>query len=212
MTLMENELEVIANAKKDPSAFGLLYDEYYKPVFGFMYNRTSHAEVAKDLTSETFFQALKNFHKYKPRKGVSFKSWLFAIAVAQVGNYYRHRSKYFEVTTEEAPEILDREEYRPDIAYQLGEDAVELQNQIEILRSLMNELTEIQKTIVTLRFFSHMSIPEISGVINTKQGTVKSHLHRALKRLQTLMNEKVNQQNDSVKTKTTYETAVATQR
>ena len=56
-----------------------------------------------------------------------------------------------------------------------------------------------------------MSIPEISGVVNIKQGTVKSHLHRALKRLQTLMNEQTTQQNASVEIQTTYETAVVTQ-
>ena len=111
------EIEVIAHAQTDPEMVGRLYDTYYQPIFGFMYNRTGNSEIAKDLTSETFFQALKNLHKYKPRKGASFKSWLFAIAVAQVGNYYRGRRKVFEVTTEEAPEIVGRDEFRPDIAY-----------------------------------------------------------------------------------------------
>jgi len=53
---MEEELEWIKQAKQDPEAFGRLYDRYYQLVFGFMYNRTGHAEVAKDLTSETFFR------------------------------------------------------------------------------------------------------------------------------------------------------------
>ncbi|MEK7452303.1 MAG: sigma-70 family RNA polymerase sigma factor [Patescibacteria group bacterium] len=186
---MEHESEVIQTSYYDPEAFGRLYDEYYQPVFGFLYSRTSHAETAKDLTSETFFQALKNLHKYKPRPGASFKSWLFSIAVAQVGNYYRRRSKYLEVTTEEAPEILERDEFRPDIAFQMGEDEQELKEKILLLRELMKKLPEKQQTILTLRYFSHMTIPEVSGVLRMKEGTVKSHLHRALKRLQILMIE-----------------------
>jgi RNA polymerase sigma-70 factor, ECF subfamily len=186
---MENEQEVIAHAQHDPEAFGRLYDEYYQPVFGYMYNRTGNAEVAKDLTSETFFQALKNLHKYKPQKGKKFKSWLFAIAVARIGDYYRKRSKVFEVTTDEAPEIVGREEFRPDIAFRMGEDADELREQVSLLGKVMKRLNQKQQTILTLRYFSHMSVPEIANVLNMKEGTVKSHIHRSIKKLQVLMLE-----------------------
>lgn len=184
---MENEQEVIAHAQYDPEAFGRLYDEYYQPVFGFMYNRTGNSELAKDLTSETFFQALKNLHRYKPQKGKKFKSWLFAIAVAQVGNYFRSRSKLFEITTEEAPEIVARDEFRPDIAYRIGEDEEDLKTQIELLRKVMKQLNQKQQNILSLRFFSHMTVPEIANVMKMKEGTVKSHIHRSIKKLQGLM-------------------------
>ncbi len=188
---MENESLLLEQAKSDPLAFGKLYDFYYKPIFAFLYCRTSHAETAKDLTNETFFQALKNFQKYKPRKNISFKSWLFAIAVAQIGNYYRRRAKVFEVTTEEAPELMDKDEYRPDIAYQMGEDAEALKEQIQSLRVVMKRLEQKQQTILSLRFFSHMSVPEIASVLSMKEGTVKSHIHRSLKKLQMMMTEDV---------------------
>lgn len=186
LTFMEQEMEVI-NAQTDPETFGRLYDTYYQPVFGFLYSRTGRTEVAKDLTSETFFQALKNLHRYKPRPGTSFKSWLFAIAVAQIGNYYRSRSRFLEVTTDEAPEILAQDDFRPDVAYRMGEDAVELQGQIELLRRMMSKLNQRLQDILTLRFFSHMSVPEIAVTLHMKEGTIKSHIHRALKKLQVLM-------------------------
>ncbi|HAU65938.1 MAG: RNA polymerase sigma-70 factor, ECF subfamily [Candidatus Uhrbacteria bacterium GW2011_GWF2_39_13] len=181
--------QLIVQAQSDPEAFGRLYDTYYQPVFGFMYNRTGNVELAKDLTSETFFQSLKNLHRYKPRKGIAFKSWFFAIAVAQVANYYRNRSKYLEITTDEAPELISREDFRPDIAYKIGEDTQELEVQIELLRNMMKKLNQRQQTILTLRFFSHMTIPEIAATIGMKEGTIKSHIHRALKKLQSLMVE-----------------------
>ena len=186
LTFMEQEMEVI-NAQTDPETFGRLYDTYYQPVFGFLYSRTGRSEVAKDLTSETFFQALKNLHRYKSRPGASFKSWLFAIAVAQIGNYYRSRSRFLEVTTDEAPEIIAHDDFRPDVAYRMGEDAAELQGQIELLRRMMNKLNQRLQDILTLRFFSHMSVPEIAATLHMKEGTIKSHIHRALKKLQVLM-------------------------
>lgn len=185
---MATEQEVIERAQQnDAEAFGQLYDTYYQPIFGFMYNRSGNAEVAKDLTSETFFQALKNLHKYKPRKGAKFKSWLFAIAVAQVGNYFRSRKKFLEVTTEEAPEIASGDDFRPDIAYKMGEDADELKEKIAMLGEVMKQLNEKQQTILSLRYFSKMTVPEISSTLGMKEGTIKSHIHRSLKKMQALM-------------------------
>ncbi len=185
--MIDNETEVVAYAQKDPEAFGRLYDTYYQPIFGFMYNRCHNVEVAKDLTSETFFQALKNLHRYKPQVGASFKSWLFAIAVAQMGNYFRGRKRMFEVTTEEAPEIVAREDFQPDIAYRMGEDAQELKGQIDLVMRFLKQLNQKQQDILTLRFFSKLSIPEIAIALHMKDGTIKSHIHRALKKLQVLM-------------------------
>ncbi len=189
---MQITQEEVADAQHDPNAFGRLYDAYYQPVFGFMYSRTGNAELAKDLTSETFFQALKNLHRYKPREGASLKSWLFAIGVAQIGNYYRQRAKIFEVTVEEAPEIIGHDDFQPDLAYQMGEDADELQSKIELLRSMMKKLNQKQQNILMLRFFSKLTIPEIAATLQMKEGTIKSHIHRALKKLQTLMTKKID--------------------
>jgi RNA polymerase sigma-70 factor (ECF subfamily) len=178
------EQEVVAHAQKDPEAFGRMY---YQPVFGFLYSRTGHTEITKDLTSETFFQALKNLHRYRPQKGASFKSWLFAIAVAQIGNYYRQRAKMFEITTEEAPEIVGHDDFRPDLAFQMGEDAENLQEKVLLLRRIMKQLNQKQQNILTLRYFSKLSVPEIALTMHMKEGTVKSHIHRAIKKLQSLM-------------------------
>ena len=41
------EETLVANGQSDPEAFGRLYDTYYQPVFGFMYNRTGNAEISR---------------------------------------------------------------------------------------------------------------------------------------------------------------------
>jgi RNA polymerase sigma-70 factor (ECF subfamily) len=194
---MDNEQEVINNAQNDPESFGRLYDVYYQPIFGFVYSRIGNSEIAKDLTSETFFQALKNLSKYKPRKGASFKSWLFAIAVAQIGNYFRIRSKIFEVTTEEAPELMAQDAFRPDIAYKMGEDADELALQVGLLKKTIRQLNQKQQNILTLRYFSKMTVPEIATTMKMKEGTIKSHIHRATKKLYVLMTQEVDKNSDN---------------
>ena len=183
---MDEEVSLIEQSKSDPEAFGRLYDRYYQPVFGFLVSRTHNVEVAKDLTSETFFQALKNIRKYTPQ-GKPFKSWLFAIAVAQIGTYYRSRSHYLSVTLDESPELLAHEDYQPDVAMLQDQSERETLEQVERLRSFIGKLNQKQQNILTMRYFSQLSFPEIGVAMGMKEGTVKSHLHRAVKKLQSLM-------------------------
>ncbi len=183
---MEEEVLLIEKAKTDPDAFGQLYDRYYQPVFGFLVSRTHNIDVAKDLCSETFFQALKNIPRYVSR-GKPFKAWLFAIAVAQIGNFYRSRKKWLSVALDEAPELVAVEDYQADIAMMADEQSEDIRQQIEQLRVLMKQLNHKQQNILTMRFFSKLSIPEISSAMSMKEGTVKSHIHRALKKLHVLM-------------------------
>jgi len=190
---MDDEKEVVAHAKNDPEAFGRLYDSYYQPIFGFLLKRTGNVAVAQDLASETFFQALKAINRYKD-KGKPFKSWLFAIAVAQIGNYYRSRSKMLQVTTDECPELVAGVEYQPDVIATEEEEQNEMQEMFVLMKSKMKQLNQRQQTILTLRYFSHMSVPEIAATMNMKEGTVKSHIHRSIKKLQVLMTEEPTQE------------------
>jgi len=186
--MQNEEVTLIEQAKTDPEAFGRLYDRYYQPVFGFLVSRTHNREVAKDLCSETFFQALKSIRRYVPR-GKPFKSWLFAIAVAQIGTYYRGRKHYLSVAIDEAPELMANEEYRPDVAIVFDEDVSLIRRQIDKLHAVLKTLNQRQQSILHLRFFSNLTVPEIAAAVKMKEGTVKSHIHRALKKLQVLMGE-----------------------
>ena len=186
--MQNEEVTLIEQSKTDPEAFGRLYDRYYQPVFGFLLSRTHNVEVAKDLCSETFFHALKSIRRYESR-GKPFKSWLFAIAVAQIGTYYRSRKHYLSVAIDEAPELMANEDYRPDVALAADEDASIIRVQIERLRGFLSKLNQKQQNILSMRFFSKLTVPEIAAAVKMKEGTVKSHIHRALKKLQVLMTE-----------------------
>lgn len=185
---MHDEQDIVEQAKSDPAAFGQLYDAYYQPIFGYLAKRVGNSETAQDLTSETFFQALKNIGRYRDQ-GKPFKAWLYAIAVAQVGNFFRARKKNLPMLTDEYPEIAADEMMRPD--YQAVEDErdSDAAAQLKHMGVHLKKLSEKWQTILTLRYWDNLTVPEIADVLQMKEGTVKSHIHRALKRLQTLMNE-----------------------
>ena len=207
---MENEeVTLIEQSKTKPDAFGRLYDRYYRPVFGFLLSRTHNVEVAKDLCSETFFQALKNIRRYEPR-GKPFKSWLFAIAVAQLGTYFRSRKRYLPVAIDEAPELVANEDYRPDVVMLASEDDADMRQQTYRLRKYLRKLNQKQQNIISMRFFSKMTVPEIAATVKMKEGTVKSHIHRSLKKLRVLMTESTAndryERTDALTTRTAFGT------
>lgn len=196
MEALHEEQTIVEQAKSDPEAFGRLYDAYYQPIFGYLAKRVGNAETAQDLTSETFFQALKNIGRYRDQ-GKPFKAWLYAIAIAQVGNFFRGRKKILPVLTDEFPEVAADELMRPDYQAIEDEDIQATREQLKRLEGYMKQLSEKWQTILTLRYWDNLTVPEIADTLNMKEGTVKSHIHRALKRLQSLMNEQEQTENAS---------------
>ena len=63
----------------DTEAFGLLYDHYQPSVYRFLYYRTRSVTLAEDLTSETFFRALRSMNNFR-WQGRDLGAWLMTIA------------------------------------------------------------------------------------------------------------------------------------
>ena len=81
----DNDSALIARAKEDPEAFGLLYERYVGNIYNYIYYRTGNHHDAEDLTARTFFRALKHVSRYVDR-GAPFSAWLYRIAHNLVAN------------------------------------------------------------------------------------------------------------------------------
>ena len=55
-----------------------IYRNYYQNVYGFLLSRTCNADLAEELTQETFFQAVHSINKFKGDS--SILTWLCGIA------------------------------------------------------------------------------------------------------------------------------------
>ncbi len=181
MEKLPHENELVQRAKKDPEAFGILYDFYYTRIFRFILFRVANNDVAKDLASETFFQALKNIWRFRFVQR-PFSAWLYKIASTQIAMYFREKTKYCELTKEEYPEILSAA-----IAKNLSPmDITELMDKKEDFKKLhhcIQQLKGIEQSIIVLRYFEDKSLLEVSEILGVKINTVKSHVRRALQHL-----------------------------
>lgn len=59
----------------------------------------------------------------------------------------------------------------------------------ERVRTALEVLPEDQREVVTLRFFSELSVAETAEALGIREGTVKSRLSRAMERLRGVLVE-----------------------
>jgi RNA polymerase sigma-70 factor, ECF subfamily len=170
-----NEKELIENSQRgDSQAFGQLYDRHVRTIYDFIYYKTRHKETAEDLTSQTFFKALKNVQTIDPNRPVL--SWLYKIAHNSVLDHYR--------TTRHQDDIDD--------CYDLsdGTDVIgELDNAVEVkkVKDYLHKLTPTERDIVIMRVWQELSYKEIADNIGKSEANCKMIYSRTLKKLRGLV-------------------------
>jgi RNA polymerase sigma-70 factor, ECF subfamily len=188
---ISDEKRLIARARKDPAAFGEIFDAYYDPIFGYVLRRVGSVHIAQDIVSETFFKALDRLWQFRWRN-VSISSWLYRIATNETNQYFRRKNK--------APRSLDA---------LLEESGFELQSEVDIEEEVLEQERELARAedwqnvrkniellpekyqeVLTLRYFENKKVREIAEIVNKKEGTVKSLLSRAVSRLREQCNQK----------------------
>ena len=166
--------------KGDVEAFGLLYDHYQGSVYRFLFHRTRSATLAEDLTSETFFRALRSMQGFR-WQGKDFGAWLMTIARNLATDHFKAGRTRLEMTTEDMGQHDDATE---------GPEAMVLAGLTnEILLKALTELPDEQRDCLVMRFLQGMSIAETAAVLGRSDGAIKQLQLRGVRNLAKLMPE-----------------------
>ena len=148
----ESESSLIERAKKDPEAFGILFDRHYPAIFAYICRRMEDWDLSRDMAAEVFIKAFKGLWRYRWH-GIPFSSWLYRIATNEIRMYLRKKRGpllSLDQLMEEAgfepvdPATLEAE--RLDAEKKLHEHADFLS-----LRSKIRELPHKNQDVITLR-------------------------------------------------------------
>jgi RNA polymerase sigma factor (sigma-70 family) len=180
---LSEEKQIIEKAQADPEAFGLLYERFYHPIFNYILRKTADIEQTKDLTSQTFFKALKGLGKFR-WQNISISSWFYRIATNEVNSFYRQK-KVVQIGLDKIPEIVSKTGTDDDL--KAAEDELSSQKDFLALHQSISKLSQDYRTVISLRFFEKKKISEISEITGKPEGTIKSQIHRALEELETLI-------------------------
>jgi len=166
----------------DKEAFGLLYDHYNAAVFRFLYYRTRSTSLAEDLTSETFFRALRSMNNFR-WQGKDFGAWLMTIARNLATDHFKAGRTRLEQTTEDMGLHDDTTES--------PESTVLSALTNEMLLTALEQLPSEQQDCLVMRFLQGMSIAETAAVLQRSEGAVKQLQLRGVRNLAKLMPEGV---------------------
>jgi RNA polymerase sigma-70 factor, ECF subfamily len=166
--------------KGDSEAFGLLYDHYQSSVYRFLFYRTRSVQLAEDLTSETFFRALRSMNNFR-WQGKDFGAWLMTIARNLATDHFKAGRTRLELTTEDMSAHDDATE-GPEAAVLAG-----LTN--EVLLGALKSLPDEQRDCLIMRFLQGMSIAETASVLGRSDGAIKQLQLRGVRNLAKLMPE-----------------------
>src|SRR5262245_52823284 len=96
---VEDEAELIENAKRDRAAFAVLYRRHYALIAGYVFRRVGDVHVTEDLVAEVFLDALRCLPRYQHR-GTPVKVWLYAIATTAVNGWARRERRRLQLLHE----------------------------------------------------------------------------------------------------------------
>lgn len=163
--------------KGDSRAFDLLVLKYQHKVASVVAKYVSEQDIIEDLVQDSFIKAYRAISGFRGDAG--FFTWMYRIATNTAKNHLEsmgrrpsYRGKDIdELVKIDTPELL-RDYDTPDNLL--------AKNQLDThLKETIARLPEDLRVALTLREFEGMSYQEISEIMDTPIGTVRSRIFRA---------------------------------
>ena len=184
--LSDEEL-VTAYAGGNNEAFDVLLLRHKTRLFNYIYQMVRDRDLADDIFQETFVKAITTIKQGRYNDLGKFSAWLYRIARNLAVDSFRAEKNESALSTDNADyDILNRRE--------LAEDTIEdvmvgLQIE-EDLRRLIDELPEVQREVLNLRYYKELSFKEIAELTGVSINTALGRMSYAILNLLRLAKEK----------------------
>lgn len=169
-----NEKELVIKIQAgDMTAFGELFEKYKNEAYKYSYLITGNEHTSEDIVQEAFVVCYTHIKNLKnPEK---FKSWFFKMLTRTAWKYSKKEKR--AVPVDNIFEKADDEKNSECVNQYIRKE------QADILHEEIKNLEIKQKTVIILYYFNELTVKEIAGVMGCFEGTVKSRLHSARRKL-----------------------------
>jgi RNA polymerase sigma-70 factor (ECF subfamily) len=163
---------------------------FYRPkVFRFALASLRDLDAAETVTQDCFLRAYQARESF--RRDCSLQTWLMQIAVNLVRDRIRSRRFQFWRRASLTSNSFDVARHTIADGVQSPEARALIQERVAAVWTAADRLPERQRTVFLLRFVEDLDLLEIAAATGMKEGTVKTHLHRALRAVRERIGEKV---------------------
>lgn len=172
-------------SKGDRQAMSILVETYKNDLFNLCFRLTFNKHDAEDLFQQTWVKATKSAEKYDHQ---SFQRWLYKICLNQFRDNYRRYQKRKKLFQDDFESTNIK-----DYVLMAAESGESVESQIEkkhmqaLIIANIDKLPHLQKMPVVLYFYQQMKYSEIAVILGVPEGTVKSRINTAKKKLKTVL-------------------------
>jgi RNA polymerase sigma-70 factor (ECF subfamily) len=157
----------------DDGALGECYDQFASFVYGLVLRVVRDTRAAEDISQDVFLGLWENPSAFDPDKG-ALRTWLGTLAHRRAVDYVRRE----EARRRRDEVVLSRISSPPDVE----EMALALMT-AERVRDALESLPPEQHEAIRLAYFEGKTYREVAIAMNIPEGTAKSRLRLALRRV-----------------------------
>ena len=180
---MTDEKLLIDRAQRgDKEAFRELVERSKITTYRLAYDLTGNRHDAEDLSQEAYIRAYRGLTGF--RTEAKWNSWLYRITMNTFYDHWRARSRRkleysddLEQHNTMMTDSLQRTEESPEKKAEAGMIQKHIDHALQCL-------SPQERSVFVLRHYHDLPIKQIAETLEIAEGTVKSHLFRAIKRLQ----------------------------
>jgi len=169
----------------DVQAFETLVHRVERPLYGFLLRYLRNASLAEDVFQATILRVHQKCQRFD--EGRKFRPWIYRIATNQAIDLLRRESRHQMASLDEMRSVEDA-----DLGTLLDlleapiptppEQAAERERADWIHRAV-DSLPDHQRVVVLLIFFQSFKYREVAEILQIREGTIKSRVHKALQKL-----------------------------
>lgn len=156
------------------------YQAYGAAVYNYFRFHLPHADLAEDLTAETFLRVVRAAGQFDPARG-SAKTWILTVARNLLADW-RRRARLRQYVALGTLHDLVCDAPSP-------EERLLRQEEVGRLLDAVATLGEADRELIGLRYGGGMDTGEVAQVLGISEGSVRTRLWRALGRLRQAMAE-----------------------
>ena len=184
---LTDEQLVRAYAKGNNEAFDTLLRRHQDRIFSYILRIIKNEDIANDIFQETFVKAIQTIRLGRYTENGKFPAWISRIAHNLIIDYYRQeKSENLQSADLTDVDILNRKE--------LCEDTIEdimISNQIrDDVKYLIEELPELQKEVLMMRYYQNLSFKEIAEITGVSINTALGRMRYAILNIRRIAREK----------------------
>ena len=184
MTNKTDQLYITKVINGDTNAFAYLVDKYKDMVFSLAYKITKNREEAEEVSQDTFIKGYKNLEKFKG--DAKFSTWLYRIAYHASLDAIKKNKKH--QNTFEINEITFNQIKSVDTIL----EGIERIERAKIMDNCLLKLPKEERSIIWMFYYDELSLREIIEITQKSEANIKVKLHRARKKLLTIVEENIS--------------------